>query len=552
MNRQERRRAAKLGYINDVKKAPKNLKALMFNQFIDVKQSGMFHYFTFKGLEEKVDVYEHLCKLIGTQVYDCYLNDGVRHSRVPSTVFDPDLCDDVSVEKVFTKFRKFVRKCDEDTYYRVRLVDGINSVYAIIMKSTTENTYIATLAINDADVSEFYAIEFNISNKETFSKKMHYVGNTGIYTANKSSKASRRARECAEKIMFDGLKDFHMNLIDRVLDTLFAEKKSEIPYNKMELKLFSKILDFYSLDDKVGNLMMILITGFSSEKARYRAAKRQKSQEIIRETVGLISDDDARLFPIIDLNESEWKFINRYMENKIEDTFNLKDYLIDPRYGNSIKMSFPTEDGNSRELVISYILSEDDDMVVFRITDILSDKMNASVYLTFNNIENFNTVSSIMYIDKYHIISDKSWMVRSVEELASLTPIVSIEPHEAVKMIHKVISLYVAIKDRPKRTRVVRKTIKKEVPVSNTPNAPKEEKDYTVARILKPAKEVKEYVQRMTKQSSGSRRPAEYTVEEWERTAHQRHYADGRVVWVRGTICHRQLPLTQKEIHIKL
>ena len=92
-------------------------------------------------------------------------------------------------------------------------------------------------------------------------------------------------------------------------------------------------------------------------------------------------------------------------------------------------------------------------------------------------------------------------------------------------------------------------TKKVKVRQSNSKKKRVEERSVTW-RVLKPFKEAKEYVEKMT----AERRDAEYTIEEWERQGHLRTYKSGKTVWIETTTCHRRKPLSDKnkEISIKL
>ena len=46
---------------------------------------------------------------------------------------------------------------------------------------------------------------------------------------------------------------------------------------------------------------------------------------------------------------------------------------------------------------------------------------------------------------------------------------------------------------------------------------------------------------------------AEYTVESWNISGHWRHYKEsGKTIWISEHPAHRNLPLSQKEVHLKL
>ncbi len=252
-------------------------------------------------------------------------------------------------------------------------------------------------------------------------------------------------------------------------------------------------------------------------------------------------------YPLIDFTQKEMKFINKYVstndlfnDEKPELRFNLIPYLESPRYGNILR--FPFED---KDIIFAY--TNDKDVFRFGLLENVSESMWIEMNFDYTNLEEFNVYDSLNQIDTLLILTNHAYIPKSINDINSL--LLNLSNEELLDFIQYILSCIIAIHDRPKRTKMVKITERKETNNNQKRNPKNNNEDYVIRRILKPADDAKEYV---ASHSGGVHKNHEYTLEEWSRVDHWRHLKNGKVVYIHETTIHRKLPLSDKEVHIKL
>ena len=253
-------------------------------------------------------------------------------------------------------------------------------------------------------------------------------------------------------------------------------------------------------------------------------------------------------YPLIDFNQKEMKFISRYVaSNNLFDgdrpelKFNLIPYLESPRYGKILRFHLSYKD-----IVFAY--SRDNDTLRLCLLEKINDSLWIEISFDYNNLGEFNIYDSLNQIDTILILTNHEYIPRSINSIESV--LLSLNYNEMLNFVQWILSCIIVIHDRPKRTKMIKITEKREVPCSNKSkhnNQVKEE--FVIRRILKSSDDAKEYVE---SHSGGTHRNHEYTIEEWSRADHWRHLKNGKDIYIHETTCHRNLPLSQKEVHIKL
>ena len=253
-------------------------------------------------------------------------------------------------------------------------------------------------------------------------------------------------------------------------------------------------------------------------------------------------------YPLIDFNQRETNFISRYIvSNDLFDgdrpelKFNLIPYLESPRYGKILRFTLSYKD-----IVFAY--SRDNDILRLCLLEKINDSLWVEISFDYNNLEEFNIFDSLNQIDTILILTNHEYIPRSIHSIESV--LLSLNDNETLNFIQWILSCIIVIHDRPKRTKMIKITERREVPCSNKSKRNNQvEEEFIIRRILKPSDEAKEYV---SSHSGSAHRNHEYTIEEWYRADHWRHLKNGKDIYIHETTCHRNLPLSQKEVHIKL
>lgn len=260
-------------------------------------------------------------------------------------------------------------------------------------------------------------------------------------------------------------------------------------------------------------------------------------------------------FPLVDLNQKEIKFISNYVQkNKFlsgEDSkeFNIIPYLSHLEYGESFQYPIIYEDGSRNIILTSFVLVEEQELLRVFMMQKISEELTVFSYIDFNNLSNFHIGRSLVHMNSSVIFTDFKNLPRSQELVKDMIPNEFLDTTEIFLTVRGILALYIVMRDRPTRTRMIKctTTIPSERKRSSQKN--QEEREFVVTRILKTVNDAKEYVAKMTEEGEINR---EYVLESWQRRGHYRKYQDGAIVWIPKTTCRRQLPLSEKEIHIKL
>lgn len=314
-------------------------------------------------------------------------------------------------------------------------------------------------------------------------------------------------------------------------------------YDKHEMMILHKIVGEVF---NIKNLICPLFEHIESDSPDNKNVNITGSE--IPEYFGI--GDAFKNFPLIQLNLKELKFILNYADKNayVDGKMDLLKYLANPRYGNILRIPLRHCDDNSEveEAIITYNIDENNDSISFIISQHLDENLTYACIVYFNSIKSFDIDSCYIASGGFLHMKDGKNMPNSSDIFKNKT-LACQTIDGIIDLVNLFIDICVAIHDRPERTKMV-KCVKKEYYEKKEHNIKVDEKDYIVARILKTKSDAREYVERM----SGTRAECEYSVEEWDRCGHYRTLKSGKVIWIKETTCKRHLPLSEKEVRIKL
>lgn len=261
--------------------------------------------------------------------------------------------------------------------------------------------------------------------------------------------------------------------------------------------------------------------------------------------------ENSTIPPLVDLNKKEYKFIENYISKKGylgtgDSIVNMIEILDHPRYGRTLRHSLPYAD-----IATTFTMSKENDLLRIYFIYRKDENMFCYVSADFNNLKYFNYNDNILQIKLEFVVKEIDKLPNELGSIIDIIPIEFMNSDKIVSMIYDLLSLYIILHDRPERMKVIKETKKVVEDIKDTKNkSVMKDKEYVINRILKSSKDAKEYIEKITKTLSCGDR--EYVLEEWDRIGHYRKLKNGKTVWIEATTCKRRLPLTEKEIHIKL
>lgn len=260
--------------------------------------------------------------------------------------------------------------------------------------------------------------------------------------------------------------------------------------------------------------------------------------------------------PLVDLTEREIKYMSNYIKKKNYlgrngEGINALVYLEHPRYGPSLRIQMPGDDDQIDEIITYYELFPDVNFMRFYAVKVINDDVRAYVIIDFKNVSKFNIYDNLCDIAADIYQRDPNQMIQSGTELEKMIPDCFRTVEGVISLLFETIVVHIMLFERPRRARVVRYTERGPRDPAKKKDDP--EPDYIVRRILKPIDEAKKIVSESRDPTGAQFGERQYTMEEWERVGHYRRLPHSdRTVWIPETTCKRHLPLSEKEIHIKL
>lgn len=262
-----------------------------------------------------------------------------------------------------------------------------------------------------------------------------------------------------------------------------------------------------------------------------------------------IKDQDSKN-PLIDFNRRELNFIIKYckesgymVKGNIDNRFNLAQFIKESPYGDKFRFKIPGY--ADKEFTTSCVLNEEKDLLRIFITHPI-DNFIVFAFIDFINISNFNINDSYVSLNSSVLFKNTDDFPNSKSAILDMIPDMFKNVELLMDAAQILIETFIIINDKPERSRIVRC-----VEYSNNQRSPKDVTDNNkiITRILKSTRDARKYVESMISCNDVNR---EYVIESWKRKGHYRQNKNGNKVWIPETTCNRHLPLTEKEICIKL
>lgn len=253
--------------------------------------------------------------------------------------------------------------------------------------------------------------------------------------------------------------------------------------------------------------------------------------------------------PLIDFNRREINYMIKYCEDAGYMVsggginFNLSQYIKESPYGNTFRFKIPKSE---EEITTSCLIDDVKDLLRIFVTYQLNDSI-IFAYIDIKNVTNFNINNSYVSFNSSILFRNTSDFISSKSDILEIIPDMFKSSNLLADVAQMLIETFIIIHDKPERSRMIRCVEQ----ISNRTSSSNKGDDSNViiTRILKTKKDAKEYVDKM---NSSGYMDREYVLESWKRKGYYRRNGNGEKVWVPPTTCRRHLPLTEKEVHIRL
>lgn len=444
--------------------------------------------------------------------------------------------DDIDRESETRDIVEFVaefRKRYKRDEYRARIESANYSATLYTLTSQSYNTNFIYLRLND-EINKVSSLYY-ISTKEN----MNFIQYAGIalYYSMKYGNSKTTCKHEYENVIYGKIDNRCIHIIHELI-SMDGIDFSTPSYGKNECMLFK-----HCMKNINENGAYDLYTQNNSSHELDNPIFDDLKTNIYIDTNNLES------YPLIDFNEREKSYIKSYMkrndmidENRNELTFDIIPHLKDVPYGNIFR--FPFKD---KEITVTWYVDEINKLLRFGMIEKINDEMFIYKLLDFDKIDTFNPFDNLCKIKTRLILDNCNKIPSSIDELKSISKLLEFED-DVYDMFVYVICVIITIHDKPKRSKMIKITSSK--PSSNkNKQLKKNNEEFVIRRILKSVEDAKEYV----KTHTGSiHKDVVYTIDEWDRRGYWRHLKNGKTIWIRETTVHRNLPLSDKEVHIKL
>lgn len=253
--------------------------------------------------------------------------------------------------------------------------------------------------------------------------------------------------------------------------------------------------------------------------------------------------------PLIDFNRREINYMIKYCEDAGYMVsggginFNLSQYIKESPYGNTFRFKIPKSE---EEITTSCLIDDVKDLLRIFVTYQLNNSI-IFAYIDIKNVTNFNINNSYVSFNSSILFRNTSDFISSKSDILEIIPNMFKSSNLLADVAQMLIETFIIIHDKPERSRMIRcvEQISNRTSSSNKGDV----SNVIITRILKTKKDAKEYVDKM---NSSGYMDREYVLESWKRKGYYRRNGNGEKVWIPPTTCRRHLPLTEKEVHIRL
>lgn len=447
------------------------------------------------------------------------------------------------IEKISIYSKRIIKKLN---------IEDNNILYKL---SSEKYTYIISINVSDKSIkfntfiydNKLLILKICFDNLEDsiIGKEMFRLESTPLYLSKKDRYISELIKDDYNGIFTD---NETLNIIYKSLKMIYDKK--EIPMStytrcqKAEIYFLNKIIEKrhkeYGFQIELHNWIE------ENNNKKYSFINNINELEMINKTV--IHADKS--YPLIDLSLKDIDYIRNYMMSikLFDDGINLNKHMSFI-YGNTFRYLIELEDKTN--FTISIVISKNDENDYLRIT--FSYDVNESIrifsYIDYTDISNFT--NNCFKINTSILIMNNKNIYLSIDDIKNEIPILFIDPDNIRSIALNIIGLCILLNDQPSKMRMIKCTKNNTNNNAKKENDKKNNNDFIVSRILTTSKGINRCINRM-RSTYKVDKGYEYILESWPRKGFYRTDSSGKQIWVPPTVCHRHLPLTEKEIHIKL
>lgn len=539
------------------------------NRFIEKTMSGtdvMYRYRHYLNMKERNEAEEQLRDYDQFLFKYCLVKTYLRPSftlHVDNAFFSPHAYKDTSSSSDdFLKAVQALQKLRSRDEY-----DGGDMLFRITSDEVTMGILFSEgkkLRINEDNYCGI--IVWKLYNRFRVCEMRHYLvtidDRTYVYLSSPPMVFSRKPQEAKRFADFAGLgssvhippEELSMMTAAINLIAIKHDESTDIKYDGLYSSFERSIVARFMRKDFIDKSDVTMKT---LNYWQYNDISPDSFNKIFGEYVNFNEFDDQ--IPSIAFGKKEWKFVDKYAVSKffidegetvVNVPVNMREILMDQRYGLSLRFTYEHSESNKRyDILVTCKYHQQSD--ICRVTLICENwkTFTPVAMIDYNNVSKFKIKDSlsatriVAYVDPDNLPS-------SMNELAADMPEIFMDVVELSRIVWDAFAVYLVIHDRPQRHRVVRE--ERTTTVTRHPNSKNSSKttDKVITRILMPFREAKEYVAKM---STGEHRDREYVIESWPRKGHWRRLPHSEEkIYIEKTTCKRHKALTEKEVVIKL
>lgn len=522
---------------NGIRKSVKLVNGWLVNNNPDIDMNKIQNFIT---ISENSILYNYTNKIWEFNVEDDDLEISSDNDFKMNKVNRIDL-----IEKIINYIRGILVKFDIKDNIRFKLV-SVKYTYIISIMIENGMTVINTFKYDNElmlltvcfdrigcsyNIKEMYRYEstpFYLSRKERDVSKLISKYDNGKFTDNNTL-----------KIIYNSLKMiFNKCEIETSMNRYTRCSKTEMYFiNKIFEKRYKN------------NIIPVDIRNWIKEDIDYNDFKFMEKSNMLKKLKETVLPNNNS-YPIIDLSLKDIDYINKYLLslNLFDKCIDLNKHISFP-YGNMFRYII---DADGESYTINIVITKDDENDYMRIT--ISYDVNDSIrifsYVEYIDIRNFN--SEFVKANTSMLILNNKHLYTCISDVENDIPCIFLEPYMISNISLTIIGLCIILNDQPSKMRMIKCTKHDTNNSIKKNNGKKNNEEFIVTRILTTSKGVNRCIQKMKSTYGDVDKGYEYVLESWARKGYYRTDSNGKEVWIPPTICHRHLPLTEKEIHIKL
>ena len=555
---------------------------MMTNNQITVGMKYGFYYPYFNKIKRNEESVDKLFNFFINSLVNTYMD-----KMVIAEVDDSEFMSDMSIDEEISVMRsskyyiqermKKVSEFYPNGGYRTRVQSEKHSLALYTVGTDERNTLAIFLYYNDEieKYSSLYFIGIFDQNQISMvspnrSPIRHYTG-TALYYSIKDKRAKEQCRRESEYVVNTVISPTILNWLAILLenepcDPHETDNMDYPKYGKQEIGLIKNAMKY--CEDVTCH------TVYGMRRYDIEDYQIQEFNEWNKNIpIQLGEYVNLSKYPLIDFDEKENKFVSSYCkkmkffsDDNINCHFDIRKYLEEPTYGEVLRFNYKIDSDDEIlidkfEILFIYQWNKEKDLSRFHIIEKVSGNLYIDLSMDYNNLEEFDIFEGFISSRIDIVLTDHSQIPNEYNEVKKRSGLLNFNAVDMLSSLKLFLSDMITIHDRPKRTKMLKCTKQNENTKRKSFNKKNnrrknsdDDSNVIIIRVLKSATEAKKIIEDQETQSDDlkSRKAAEYTIEEWTTAGHYRHYKSGKVIWINEHFNHRNLPLTEKEVHLKL